>query len=53
MSSIAQEYSLFEIDQELDLLVDEIEEEIETRSEAPAKLNGAIRRLLPYARREG
>ena len=38
MASIAQEYSLFEIDQELDALLDDIEEEIENRGDAPAEL---------------
>jgi hypothetical protein len=34
VASIAQEYSLFEIDRELDTLLDETEEEIENRGEA-------------------
>jgi len=38
MASIAQGHSLFEIDRELDLLLDEIEEEIENRGEASAEL---------------
>jgi len=38
MSSLAQEYSLFEIDRELDTLLDEIEEEIENHGEASAEL---------------
>lgn len=38
MASIAQEHSLFEIDRELDVLLDEIEEEIENRGEASAEL---------------
>jgi hypothetical protein len=38
VASIAQEYSLFEIDRELDTLLDEIEEEIENRGEASAEL---------------
>ena len=38
MASIAQEHSLFEIDRELDMLLDEIEEEIENRGEASAEL---------------
>lgn len=38
MASIAQEYSLFEIDRELDTLLDEIEAEIENRGEASADL---------------
>jgi hypothetical protein len=38
MASIAQEYSLFEIDQELDALLDDIEDEIENRGEASAEL---------------
>ncbi len=38
MATIAQEHSLFEIDGELDMLLDEIEEEIENRGEAPAEL---------------
>ena len=37
MSSIAQEYSLFEIDRELDILLDEVEEEIESCGEASAE----------------
>ncbi len=38
MASIAQEHSLFEIDRELDTLLDEIEEEIENRGEASTEL---------------
>jgi Siphovirus Gp157 len=38
VASIAQECSLFEIDRELDALLDEIEEEIENRGEASAEL---------------
>jgi hypothetical protein len=38
VASIAQEYSLFEIDRELDTLLDEIEEQIENRGEASAEL---------------
>lgn len=38
MASIAQDHSLFEIDRELDVLLDEIEEEIENRGEASADL---------------
>jgi hypothetical protein len=38
VASIAQEHSLFEIDRELDTLLDEIEEEIECRGEASAEL---------------
>jgi Siphovirus Gp157 len=38
MASIAQEYSLFEIDRELDTLLDEIEEEIENHGEASSEL---------------
>jgi hypothetical protein len=38
MASIAQENSLFEIDRELDVLLDEIEEEIENRGEASTEL---------------
>ena len=38
MSSLAQECSLFEIDRELDTLLDEIEEEIESRGEASVEL---------------
>ncbi len=38
MASIAQEHSLFQIDAELDGLLDEIEEEIESRGEASATL---------------
>jgi hypothetical protein len=38
VASIAQEYSLFEIDQELDALLDDIEGEIEKRGEASAEL---------------
>ena len=38
MASIAQEHSLFEIDCELDTLLDEIEEEIENHGEASAEL---------------
>jgi hypothetical protein len=38
MASIAQDHSLFELDRELDTLLDEIEEEIETRGDASAEL---------------
>ena len=38
VASIAQEHSLFEIDCELDTLLDEIEEEIENHGEASAEL---------------
>jgi hypothetical protein len=38
MSSLAQDHSLFEIDRELDILLDEIEEEIESRGEASAEM---------------
>jgi hypothetical protein len=38
MSSIAQDYSLFEIDRELDTLLDEIEEENENHGETQAEL---------------
>ena len=38
MASIAQEYSLFEIDRELDSLFDEIQEEIENRGEASVEM---------------
>jgi hypothetical protein len=38
MASIAQEHSLFEIDRELDTLLDEIEEDIESPGEASAEL---------------
>ena len=38
MSSLAQDYSLFEIDLELETLLDEIEEEIENHGEAPPEL---------------
>jgi hypothetical protein len=38
VASIAQEHSLFEIDREVDTLLDEIEEEIESRGEASAEL---------------
>ena len=38
MSSTAQEHSLFEIDRELDMLLDKIEEELESRGEASAEL---------------
>src|SRR5579863_5737904 len=38
MGSIAQEYSLFELDQELDALLEDIEGEIENRGEASAEL---------------
>jgi hypothetical protein len=38
MASIAQENSLFEIDRELDTLLDEIEEEIENHGEASSEL---------------
>ena len=38
MASIAQEHSLFEIDRELDTLLDEIEVEIESRGEASVEL---------------
>jgi hypothetical protein len=38
MASIAQEYSLFEIDCELDTLLDKVEEEMESGGEASAEL---------------
>jgi hypothetical protein len=38
MSSLAQDHSLFEIDRELDTLLDQIEEELENRGEASAEL---------------
>jgi hypothetical protein len=38
VSSIAQEYTLFEIDRELDMLLDDVEEEIENHGEASAEL---------------
>jgi len=38
VASIAQEHSLFEIDRELDTLLDEIEEEIESLGEASAEV---------------
>jgi hypothetical protein len=38
VASIAQEHSLFEIDRELDMLLDGIEEEIENHGEAPPEL---------------
>lgn len=38
MPSIAQEYTLFEIDRELDMLLDEVEEEVENHGEASAEL---------------
>ena len=38
MSSLAQECSLFEIDRELDALLDEIEEEIESRGQPSSEL---------------
>jgi hypothetical protein len=40
MASIAQEYSLFEIDCELDTLLEKIEKEIENRGEASSARNG-------------
>ena len=38
MTTISHEYSLFEIDRELDVLLDQIGEEIESNGEAPAEL---------------
>lgn len=38
MATVAQEYSLFEIDRELDGLLDRVEEEIETLGEASPEL---------------
>jgi hypothetical protein len=38
VASIAEEYSLLEIDRELDALLDDIKGEIENRGEAPAEL---------------
>jgi Siphovirus Gp157 len=46
MASLAQEYSLFEIDRELDILLDEIEEEIENRGEASAELIGRFQQFF-------
>ena len=37
MSSIAQEYTLFEIDRELDMLLDDVEDEVENHGEAAAE----------------
>jgi len=45
MASLAQEYSLFEIDRELDTLLDEVEEEIENRGEASAELLDRFQRF--------
>ena len=45
MASISQEYSLFEIDRELDTLLDEIEGEIEDRGEASAELVGRFQQF--------
>lgn len=45
MASIAQDYSLFEIDRELDSLLDEIEEEIENRGEASVELMGSFQQF--------
>jgi hypothetical protein len=45
VSSITQEYSLFEIERELDMLLDEVEEEIECRGEASAELMARFRRF--------
>jgi hypothetical protein len=50
MASIAQEYSLFEIDRELDTLLDEIEEEIESRGEASA---GLLERFQQFCEAHG
>ena len=45
MSSVAQENSLFEIDAELDTLLDEIQEEIENQGEAGADLIGRFQKF--------
>jgi len=45
MSSLAQDHSLFEIDRELDMLLDEIEEEIESRGEASPELVGRFQQF--------
>lgn len=45
MASIAQDHSLFETDRELDTLLDEIEEETESRDEAPAELMERFQRF--------
>ena len=45
MASIAQDHSLFEIDRELDMLLDEIEEEIERCGEASAELMGRFQQF--------
>jgi hypothetical protein len=45
MASIAQDYSLFEIDRELDTLLDEIEEEIEKCGEASPELMDGFQRF--------
>jgi len=50
MASIAQEHSLFEIDRELDTLLDEIEQEIEDRGEASAEL---VERFQQYCEAHG
>jgi hypothetical protein len=50
VASIAQDYSLFEIDRELDSLVDEIEVEIEDRGEASA---GLLERFQQFCEAHG
>ena len=45
MSSVVQENSLFEIDAELDTLLDEIQEEIENQGEAGADLMGRFHKF--------
>lgn len=45
MASIVEENSLFEIDRDLDTLIDEIEEEIENRGEASAELLDRFQQL--------
>jgi hypothetical protein len=53
VSLIAQEHSLFEIDRELDMLLDEVEEEIESRGEASAELLDRFQQFCgPMAKRQ-
>ena len=53
MASIAEANSLFEIDMELDGLLEEIQEQVESEGEAFGRSGGPIPTILRSARREG
>ena len=53
MASIAEASSLFEIDMELDGLLEEIQEQVESEGEASEDLVARFPAILRSARREG